>query len=84
MDSTDSSKPEMETRATHRRGAVRRLSVSLAPTTGWQVREERDDRVFRAIVLSDWHRVERARKFFDLDTPEDEGWTKAEAHSTNR
>ena len=47
-------------------GHVARLSVSRGSDAGWEVREERDDRVVRRARLTDWHRVERALQVFEL------------------
>jgi hypothetical protein len=47
-------------------GHVARLSVSKGANLGWEVREERDDRVIRRTQLTDWHRVERALQVFEL------------------
>jgi hypothetical protein len=33
---------------------------------GWDVREERDSEVIRAVNYTDWHRVERAMQVFKL------------------
>lgn len=33
---------------------------------GWHVREERDSRVVRDANYTDWHRVERAVKSFEI------------------
>jgi hypothetical protein len=38
----------------------RRIIVTRGATQGWEVREERDDRVVRLVTYTDWHRVERA------------------------
>jgi len=38
----------------------RRIIVTRAAKLGWEVREERDDRVVRLVTYTDWHRVERA------------------------
>jgi hypothetical protein len=47
-------------------GHVSRLSVSRRADAGWEVREERDNRVVRRAQLTDWHRVERALQVFEL------------------
>ncbi|MPY86375.1 MAG: hypothetical protein GEU99_00460 [Luteitalea sp.] len=60
----------------HVAGSIKRLIVHTAET-GWCVLEEQDNRVVRETVCSDWHRVERARWLFDLDTPSDQGWRRA-------
>jgi hypothetical protein len=41
---------------------------------GWDVREERDSHVVRTATYTDWHRVERAIRVFEVD----------DDHSTNR
>lgn len=50
-------------------GHVARFSVSRSASAGWEVREERDDRVVRRAQLTDWHRVERALQVFELQKP---------------
>jgi hypothetical protein len=46
---------------------------------GWELKEELDNRVVRATTYTDWHRVERAVRAFELraDAPSSD-------HSTNR
>lgn len=54
---------------------TRRFSIA-ATSSGWEVREEHDDKVVRRTALSDWHRVEQARRLIDREsaTLQDEGW----------
>jgi hypothetical protein len=66
----------VELRMQHVAGSVRRLVVDTAGA-GWRVLEEQDDHVVRETVCSDWHRVERARWLFELDTPRHRGWRRA-------
>lgn len=50
---------------------------SILPTdSGWEVLEEQDSRVVRQICYTDWHRVERARRFFTLEVSHlrEQGW----------
>ena len=61
----------------HRDGAhIRKFTVTRG-LVGWDVREERDSEVVRRMTYTDWHRVERALRVFDLQevTPD---------YSTNR
>lgn len=54
---------------------VRRYSIE--PTnTGWEVREERDSQTVRRAFYQDWHRVERARRSFNIQlmTLQQHGW----------
>jgi hypothetical protein len=53
-------------------GHVSRLSVSRRADAGWEVREERDNRVVRRAQLTDWHRVERALQVFEMQRLADE------------
>ncbi len=43
---------------------VRRFTISDVTLEGWEVREEQNDAVIRAVRYNDWHRVERARLLF--------------------
>ncbi len=45
--------------------------------SGWRVAEHADSEVVRAVVYTDWHRVERARRAFDIEMSSlrNEGWT---------
>jgi len=54
-----------------------RYSIS-ATSDGWQVREERDNRVVKEVRYSDWHRVERARQSITITLRdlEDKGWAE--------
>jgi hypothetical protein len=47
-------------------GQVARFSVSRNTEAGWEVREERDDRLVRRTRYTDWHRVELAMQVFEL------------------
>jgi hypothetical protein len=55
---------------------TRRYSIA-ATDTGWEVREERDNKVVRKVQYQDWHRVERARRSIwnELDVLQREGWS---------
>jgi hypothetical protein len=48
-------------------GHVNRFTVTRgdASTPGWEVVEERDDRLIARRHYTDWHRVERALQVFD-------------------
>jgi hypothetical protein len=59
------------------RNAEHTLRYSIALTgRGWEVREERDQRVIRRTEYRDWHRVERARRQWarDLADLRNAGW----------
>jgi hypothetical protein len=60
-----------------RAGHTRKFSIEDLGTSGWEVRDEQDDRVLKAIRYTDWHRVERAMNMFNLqiDELESSGWT---------
>ena len=55
-----------------------RFSISTT-NSGWEVREERDNKVVRRTTYQDWHRVERARRSFsiELDNLKSQGWSEA-------
>lgn len=57
-------------------GHVRRFSITQSSGEGWEVREERDSQLVRAVQYRDWHRVERARMRIDAEVSdlEDRGW----------
>jgi hypothetical protein len=59
-----------------RAGHTRTFSIKDMGTSGWEVRDEQDDRVLKAIHYTDWHRVERAMNMFNLqiDELESSGW----------
>ena len=50
-------------------GHTTRVTITRSPA-GWNLREERDDRIVRNVKYSDWHRVERAIQVFELDRDE--------------
>jgi hypothetical protein len=54
---------------------TRRYSIVTTPT-GWEVREERGNKVVRQENYRDWHRVERVRRSIvgELDALRAEGW----------
>ncbi|MGH9410618.1 MAG: hypothetical protein ACRD1V_14320 [Vicinamibacterales bacterium] len=57
-------------------GHTRRFSISPLRETGWEVRDEHDNRVLKRVCYTDWHRVERALEMFSLqiDELERHGW----------
>jgi hypothetical protein len=67
-------------------GHTRRFLIKASGAQGWEVREEQDSAVIRAKVYDDWHRVERARSFFqaEISTLTDQGWVIDSVYSTNR
>jgi hypothetical protein len=46
----------------------RRLVVRRAEHRGWEVSEEIDCKVLRAVYCDDWHRVERMMHVFEWST----------------
>lgn len=46
-------------------GHTHRFTVTRGEI-GWDVREERDSRVVRRATYTDWHRVERALRVFEV------------------
>lgn len=60
----------------YRAGHTRKFSIRDVGTAGWEVRDEQDDRVLKAVRYTDWHRVERAMNMFNLQIDELEscGW----------
>lgn len=68
----------MYKRSLHNDGHTRRFQIIAAGRSGWEVREEQDSHVVRAKIYDDWHRVERARTFFQAEviTLEKAGWVE--------
>jgi hypothetical protein len=58
-------------------GHIRRFSIRDAGPSGWEVRDEHDNRVLKHVHYTDWHRVERALSMFTLqiDDLESNGWS---------
>jgi hypothetical protein len=56
----------MLTREFTQAGRTTRVTVER-DQVGWQLREERDNTVVRHMHYSDWHRVERAIRSFELE-----------------
>ena len=44
--------------------------IILRSREGWDVREERDDHLIKQANYTDWHRVERAMRVFELSRPQ--------------
>ena len=57
-------------------GHTRKFSIRDAGASGWEVRDEQDNRILKHIHYTDWHRVERALSIFTLqiDDLESNGW----------
>jgi hypothetical protein len=57
---------------------IRRFTIATS-STGWEVRDEEDNRIIKSRRYDDWHRVERARLTFAVEAVElrDAGWTEA-------
>ena len=53
------------TREKTQAGHTLRFTVTRGDV-GWDVREERDSRVVRTANYTDWHRVERAIRMFEV------------------
>lgn len=60
----------------YRAGHTRKFTIREMGTSGWEVRDEQDDHVLKAVRYTDWHRVERAMNMFNLqiDELESSGW----------
>lgn len=58
----------MVSRERQQLGHILRFTVTRGPV-GWDVREERDFQTLRAMTYTDWHRVERAMRVFELGGP---------------
>lgn len=58
-------------------GHIRKFSIRDTGPSGWEVRDEQDDRVLKHVRYTDWHRVERALNMFHLqiDELEHNGWS---------
>lgn len=56
----------MLTREFTQAGHTTRVTVER-DQIGWHLREERDNTVVRHLHYSDWHRVERAMRSFELE-----------------
>ena len=55
---------------------VRRFTIRMAATRGWEIRVEHDTETIKQVVYEDWHRVERAKAAFarEAGTLSDSGW----------
>ena len=51
-------------------GHLRRYSISMSGSSGWEVKLEADRQLARHDNYHDWHRVERARAIFDMEVSE--------------
>lgn len=71
----------MFTRALENAGETRRFTITGAGANGWEVKEERDSRIIRSQLYTDWHRVERARQAFvrEVLTLQLAGWRETAA-----
>ena len=58
---------------------VRRFTISTTSASGWEVREEQDQRLIRSRLYDDWHRVERAKLTFAMEAAglRDAGWDES-------
>lgn len=61
-----------------RAAQIRRFIITPQPTSGWEVREETDSVVTRRALYEDWHRVERARRSFEVEalSLHERGWVE--------
>ncbi len=68
----------MYARTLRRQHQTHRFIISDATRSGWEVREEEDDRLVARAVYTDWHRVERARIVFASRAThlKNAGWTE--------
>ena len=66
---------EMFNKSLSNAGHTRRYSI-VSTESGWEVREEEDNRVVRRVAYHDWHRVERARRSIahQLNALQEAGW----------
>ncbi|HEY3885088.1 MAG TPA: hypothetical protein VGL62_07770, partial [Vicinamibacterales bacterium] len=57
-------------------GHTRKFSINKTQAQGWEIRDERDDRVVKQVCYTDWHRVERALERFQeqIEDLESRGW----------
>jgi hypothetical protein len=68
--------PSMYTQSLRNAAHVRRFSIRVADTRGWEIKIEHDARILKHVVYTDWHRVERARATFaaEAEKLQDSGW----------
>ena len=59
---------------------VRRFTITLSSSSGWEVRDELDSMVLKSWRYNDWRRVERARETFAAAAAKlrDAGWVDAQ------
>jgi hypothetical protein len=62
----------MLTREFAHAGHVTRVTITRSDV-GWDLREERDNRVVRHMNYTDWHRVERAIQVIELAEQQRDG-----------
>ncbi len=64
---------------------VRRYSIALAGTDGWEISLEEDRRLRWRETCSDWHRVERMRARLQREVSQlvERGWRLEPAQSMN-
>ncbi len=65
------------TKTLHKDAHTRRYAIRFE-AAGWRVEEHADSQVVRAVVYTDWHRVERARRAIDVEMSSlrSEGWSE--------
>lgn len=58
---------------------VRLFTISSTSSSGWEVRDEQDQRLLRSRLYDDWHRVERAKLTFAMEAAglRDAGWDES-------
>ena len=63
-------------------GHTCRFMVSDHGVNGWEVLVEKDSRIVRRVLYTDWHRVERALSVMSRQVSElvESGWQEAVAH----
>ncbi len=70
--------PFMYARIFRKAAHIRRFLISDTTSSSWEVREEQDTHVVRAVLYDDWHRVERAMMMFTQEarTLCESGWVE--------
>lgn len=57
---------------------TRYFCIADGEASGWDVREEQDGQIVRAVRYLDWHRVERAKRAFERQriALREDGWVE--------
>lgn len=77
MTTSSASSPSAFSKTFHKGAHTRRYAI-LPDVRGWRVVEASDAEVIRDRVVTDWHRVERARRTLTIEMTalRAEGWTE--------